>query len=111
MKTRIRELRTSKKMTQTALGLSVGYAQNTISKIESGKVVPNAEILCKIADYFHTSVDYLLYRSEQRYTTIAASLSIPHTTQYLQKLNSLSPQAQNSIYYLLVVIMNSEDKE
>ena len=71
MKTRIKSLRTSRKMTQTALALAIGCSQNVISKIELEYSVPDAVILCKIADYFHTSVDYLLYRTDQRYGLIS----------------------------------------
>ena len=56
MKIRIRDLRTSKKITQTSLALAIGCSQNVISKIELEYSVPDADILCKIADYFHTSV-------------------------------------------------------
>jgi len=84
MKTRIKELRTAKNITQTALALAIGSSQNVISKIELEYTVPDANILCGIADYFHTSVDYLLYRTDQRYCPVPSSLlSVPRINEYL----------------------------
>ena len=56
MKTRIKGLRTSRKMSQTALALAIGCSQNVISKIELEYSVPDADILCKIADYYYNEI-------------------------------------------------------
>lgn len=102
MKTRIKELRTSRKITQTALALAIGCSQNVISKIELEYSVPDADILCKIADYFHTSVDYLLYRTNQRYSsTPYSSLSNSRINEYMIKLQALSPKEIDSIFILI----------
>lgn len=102
MKTRIKELRTAKNITQTALALAIGSSQNVISKIELEYTVPDANILCGIADYFHTSVDYLLYRTDQRYCPVPSSLlSVPRINEYLLKLQSLPSSEQDSIFILI----------
>lgn len=102
MKTRIKELRTAKNITQTALALAIGSSQNVISKIELEYTVPDANILCGIADYFHTSVDYLLYRTDQRYCPAPSSLlSVPRINEYMVKLHSLPSREQESIYILI----------
>lgn len=98
MKTRIRELRLSRKMTQTALAIAIGYSQNMISKIELETTVPNADLLCKVADYFHTSVDYILYRSDQRYSTANTN---PRANEYLHKIQSLPSKEQESIFIII----------
>ena len=101
MKIRIRDLRTSKKITQTSLALAIGCSQNVISKIELEYSVPDADILCKIADYFHTSVDYLLYRTDQRYSRI---------TEYMFKLQSLTPKEIESIFIIIDGLLDNEIK-
>ena len=102
MKTRIKELRTAKNITQTALALAIGSSQNVISKIELEYTVPDANILCGIADYFHTSVDYLLYITDQRYCPVPSSLlSVPRINEYLLKLQSLPSSEQDSIFILI----------
>lgn len=106
MRTRTRQLRESKKMTQTALGLAIGCAQNTISKIESEKVVPSADILCKLADYFHTTTDYLLYRTDERYPTNTTRFTNSRLTQYMFKLQELTIEMQDSIFCIIDIFLN-----
>ena len=98
MKTRIKELRNAKKITQTSLAITVGCSQNVISKIELEYSVPDADILCRIADYFHTSVDYLLYRTDQRYSPSSHStLQLSRINEYMAKLQTLPPHQLDSI--------------
>ena len=106
MKTRIKELRKSRKITQTALAIAIGYSQNMISKIEMETAIPNADFLCKVADYFHTSVDYILYRSDQRYPTFNTN---PRINEYLHKLQTLSSKEQESLF-LIIDSLNSPRK-
>lgn len=102
MKTRIRELRKSKNMTQAALAAAIGSSQNVISKIERECLVPPADILCKIADFFHTSVDYLLYRSDQRYSTDSSSQFMnSRISEYSHKMQALSLKKLEHIYTMI----------
>ena len=39
-------------------------AQNTYSQYETGKIALTAEMLERLADFYQTSVDYLLDRTE-----------------------------------------------
>lgn len=102
MKTRIKELRTAKNITQTALAIAIGCSQNVISKIELEYIVPNADILCGIADYFHTSVDYLLYRTDQRYGP-GSHISLPNSKidEYAAKLQFIPPKEMDAIFTLI----------
>ncbi len=61
---RLRQLREELKMTQVRLAIELGVSQETISGYEIGKAVPPADMLCKLADCLHTSVDYLLERTD-----------------------------------------------
>lgn len=67
MKIRILELRKARNITQQRLAIDIGIDQASISSYESGKYLPNVEILIKISDYFGVSTDYLLGRSESKY--------------------------------------------
>ncbi len=62
METRIRNLREDKDMRQSDLAKETGIDQRTISNYETGKTVPDAYALVKLADFFNVSVDYLLCR-------------------------------------------------
>ena len=59
----LRLIREAKRITQMQLSVEIGIAQETISAYENGKAMPSVDILCKLADYLHTSTDYLLKRT------------------------------------------------
>jgi len=61
MKTRLRELRATKGLSQTALADQIGKTDRSVfSKIESGKRKLLAEEAIELAEFFGVSVDYLL---------------------------------------------------
>ena len=61
----IAELRKTYGYTQSQIAESIGIAQNTYSKYENGVIFPNVEILVRIADIFHVSLDFMCARTEQ----------------------------------------------
>lgn len=62
---RIRELRKEKNITMKQLGEVIGVAESTISLYENGKRQPDNDTLQKLADYFCTTTDYLLGRTDE----------------------------------------------
>lgn len=63
LRTRIAELRREKGLSQVALAKELGVDCSTIAKYETGDRLPDIVMLCKIADYFEVSTDYLLGRA------------------------------------------------
>ncbi|MBQ4037705.1 MAG: helix-turn-helix transcriptional regulator [Clostridia bacterium] len=60
----IKLIRVIKDYTQIKVQIDTGISQSTLSKYESGDLLPTAENLMILADYYATSVDYLLDRTE-----------------------------------------------
>jgi transcriptional regulator with XRE-family HTH domain len=58
----IKRIREKRNVTQVRLSTAVDVAQETISAYESGKSMPSADTLIRIADFLNTSTDYLLGR-------------------------------------------------
>lgn len=56
----LKDLRLSKKLSQQQLALRLDLSQQTIYKYENGITEPDIATLIKLADYFNTSVDYLI---------------------------------------------------
>ena len=52
------------KTPQTKLAEILGSTRQSISEYVTGRSLPNAEKIRKIADYFNTSADYLVGRTE-----------------------------------------------
>lgn len=68
MKTRIKDLREDRDLTQQELSKFLNITQVAYSYYELGKRSIPLELLCKLADFYNTSVDYLLYRTNIRTT-------------------------------------------
>ncbi|MFH5836760.1 helix-turn-helix transcriptional regulator [Proteiniclasticum sp. C24MP] len=57
MKTRIRELRKEKKLSQEELALEVGTTRQTITSIEVEKYTASLVLAYKIAHYFNLTIE------------------------------------------------------
>lgn len=98
MNTRIKELRLSKGLSQLALAMKVGCSQNTISRIELGLSEPNSTILLNIAAYFNTSVDYLLFKTNQKEILPPMDTACARRIdEYVRKLRLLPRKEQDAM--------------
>ena len=61
---RIKKLRIEKKMTQQELGSKFGLTSTGVSYWESGKAIPNMEMMNKLSDFFGVTIDYLIGKNE-----------------------------------------------
>lgn len=63
---RIRELREEKDLTQKEMGQILMCSQRVYSNYERGDLDIPTEILIKLADFHHVTVDYILDRTDKR---------------------------------------------
>lgn len=66
MKLRIRDVREDNDKTQAQMAEFLGCTQQSYSRYENQKAQMPYEVLCRLADYFGTSVDYLLGRTDEK---------------------------------------------
>ena len=64
---RIAELRKEKRMSQISLGMKLNVSQKMISAYENGINEPSIDLLMRMADIFHASIDYIVGYSDNRY--------------------------------------------
>lgn len=60
----LKDLREQKKLSQTFLHIQTGIDQSLLSKYERGERIPSTSDLITLANFYHTSVDYLLERTD-----------------------------------------------
>lgn len=65
MKTRIKDLREDKDLTQIEVSKYLNISQVAYSYYEINKRNIPLEILSKLADFYNTSTDYILYRTDE----------------------------------------------
>lgn len=63
---RIRDLREDKDMTQSEIAKILHCSQRVYSNYERGDVDIPTQLLINLADYYNTSVDYLLGLTDER---------------------------------------------
>ena len=63
---RIKEMREDIGLTQTELAKKIGLTQRNYSYIETGRTMLTEDVLNRLADFYHTSTDYILYRTDKR---------------------------------------------
>lgn len=113
MKTRIKELRLEKNLTQQTLAKHLGVNQTTLSKLESGLTTPDGMLLVSLSRFFHVSADYVLYLSEER---LSADLLLADNMHYLKKYQQLisiyqkmTPRQQKDCYNFLCSIFDCDN--
>lgn len=63
---RLKELREDKDLYQKDIANLINIDQSNYSKYELEKINIPIETLKKLADFYHTSTDYILYRTDER---------------------------------------------
>ena len=63
---RLKDLREDADLSQRELGEAIGVPQRAYSYYENGQRMIPPDVLSRLADYYHTSVDYLLGRTNQK---------------------------------------------
>lgn len=62
----LRALRQGRHLTQFGLQMHTGIDQSKVSKYERGEALPTAQNAAILADFFHTSTDFILDRTPVR---------------------------------------------
>ena len=64
---RIRELRESKNMDLATLALKAGIQPNTLKRIEAGKLSPDMDVLCHIAQGMEMRIDFVELKNDDNH--------------------------------------------
>lgn len=84
---RLKYLRQSKQLNQVQLAEKLGVKKQSVSNWENDNIMPSVEMLVKIADFFHVSMDYLLDRSNiemDGIMTLDVTGLSPHQIEHIQ---------------------------
>lgn len=113
MKTRIKELRMEKNLSQQTLANYLGVNQTTLSKLECGLSTPDAMLVISASRFFQVSTDYVLYLSEERLSADSLLADNMHLLKKYQHLISLyqklTPHQQKNCYNFLCSILDDRN--
>lgn len=102
----LKTLRLSKKLSQQQLALRLDLSQQTIYKYENKITEPDIATLIKLADYFNTSVDYLIGNTDnpQRPGNYSETKLTDNELQHLRIYRNMPNTAQELFDALLAEI-------
>ena len=103
---RLKELRKQKGTSQQQLAEFLGISQQSVNKYENHGIEPDIWTLITLADYFETSVDYLVGHTDVNCVLESESLS-QEENALLNDWRRLTKQQQESI---LLVVRNYLEK-
>ena len=88
----IKKLRIVRGLNQVEFAKILCVTKQCVSNWENDNVVPSIDMLCKIADFFEVSTDYLLGRSERRGVDVSnlTEEQIGHITSIVNDLGKLN---------------------
>ena len=88
----IKKLRIARCLNQVEFAKILCVTKQCVSNWENDNVVPSIDMLCKIADFFEVSTDYLLGRSERRVIEVSSLTDeqIAHITSLIYDLTKLN---------------------
>lgn len=64
LRNNLKIIRKKKSFTQLKVSMDLFMSQETLSNYEVGRRLPSSDMLVRLADYYDTSIDYLLCRTE-----------------------------------------------
>ena len=104
----LKTLRLSKNLSQQQLALRLDLSQQTIYKYENQITEPDIATLIKLADYFNTSVDYLIGNTDnpQRPGAYNEENLTDAELQHLKMYRNLSDSIQSSLDNLIFEFSN-----
>ena len=107
----LKALREEYGISQQRLAEAIFVTQPSINKYENHNTEPEIEILKRIADYFDTTIDYLVGYSEQRYRAehLTQERLTPREAGLLADLRALPEEKRECVEQ--VVRLFSEEKK
>ncbi len=98
-KNNLKQIRNSKNLLQIKVAMDLNITQETVSSYETGRVLPSSDMLINLANYYNTSIDYLLCRT--KYDMPIDSIKPNNITEkdftILNKINKLSNTDKDKI--------------
>ena len=100
---RLKDLRTYKNLSQEQMGKMLNVSKVTICNYENEKYEMSTDILCKVAKFFNTSVDYILCNTN---ITIPNHLIRRNKRNRLKELRINNDKTQKDISDYLYISQN-----
>ncbi len=107
----LKKLRENKNITQIKLATDLNVSQELVSRYEVGSSFPQPNMLIKLANYFHCSVDYLLGMTDIS-TPVNYLVNYNKTdAEIINKYNSLSNEDKKYFNKFLSFLVDNSNND
>lgn len=105
---RLRTLREERGLSQQKLAACIGTTQQNIHRYENGHNEPDIATLMQLADFFQTSIDYLVGHTDIRRKMEAVTSFDLNTeeAEMVDKYRKLRPTARQSILMMMEELLH-----
>lgn len=113
MSGRLRELRTSKNISQRRLGMEVGISQQNVSKYELDINTVLVDMLKHFSAYYNVSVDYILGVSDVKHNQdgrVRITKVINENYEFLELYRNLNDEHKGTIQHMAGYFKEQEEK-
>lgn len=100
-------LRKSRELTQEQLAEQINVSRQSISKWESGQVIPEVEKIVELSKVFDVTVDYLLKPSEIDELSVKTEILEQQQKQMLVREQKRTQISKNIMYSIMECFCNS----
>lgn len=108
----LRKIREQRNINQLKVATDLDMTQESISKYETNRATPSANVLIKLANYFNCSVDYLLDRTENPKMNIEkVSIQNEEIESLIFRFNKLSTENKNKLDGFLSALEQDNNKK
>ena len=108
----LRLLREEKGISQQKLAEAIGSTQQAIHRYENGDYEPDIQTISSLADFFDTSIDYLVGRTDiRKKIEPVEKYALNHEeTKLVDEVRSLAPEYRKYISKVLDALLEIVDK-
>ncbi len=97
----LKQLRKAKKISQQQLADVIGVSQQSINKYENHNVEPDIRTLIALAEYFDTSVDFIVGKGETEREACASFELSPDEAFIINRYRMLDKDEKESIRLII----------
>ena len=97
----LKTLRQKHGITQQCLAAAIGVTQQSINKYENHSIEPDVDTLIAMAEFFQTTVDYLVGHTHEQEEGITLMQLCDDEIRLLSRYRSLSLKEKESIQMIL----------
>ncbi len=101
---RYKNLRKRRGLTQLEASKILNVDQSTISKWEQDKAIPDIATLIKLADYFNTSIDYIVGRDSELINLKALDKD---TSEIIKTVINLNSEQKSQILSIIKILASN----